>query len=314
VGVKGIMNHTFPTDLKERGVHIAFKETPWLLATGRRRRAYLNNFSAAGGNTGVLLEEAPLDTFEEDDDPRTNFVVSVTARSASSLKKNIQNLIGYLNEKPNTSLPSLSYTSTARRTQQPYRISFAVSSISEAIKALISAKDETVKPGSEKVFPKVSFVFTGQGTHYPSLGKQLYEDSSQFRSDIIDFNAIGLNQGFPSFLPLIDGTVEDVESLLPVVLQLGLCCIQMALARLWKSWRITPTAVLGHSLGEYAALNVAGVLSVSDTIFLVGRRAELLQEHCTAGTHAMLAVGEFLASITKFLSNENIEVACVNGP
>lgn len=314
VGIKGVMNHTFPTDLKERGVHIAFKETPWLPATGGRRRAYLNNFSAAGGNTGVLLEEAPLDTFEEDNDPRTNFVVSVTARSASSLKKNIQNLIGYLNEKPNTSLPSLSYTSTARRTQQPYRISFAVSSISEAIKALISAKDETVKPVSEKVFPKVSFVFTGQGTHYPSLGKQLYEDSSQFRSDIIDFNAIGLNQGFPSFLPLIDGTVEDVESLLPVVVQLGLCCIQMALARLWKSWGITPTAVLGHSLGEYAALNAAGVLSVSDTIFLVGRRAELLQEHCTAGTHAMLAVGASLASITKVLSNENIEVACVNGP
>lgn len=64
----------------------------------------------------------------------------------------------------------------------------------------------------------------------------------------------------------------------------------MALAQLWIFWGISPKAVLGHSLGEYAALNVANVLSVSDTIFLVGRRAELLEKHCIAGTNALLAV------------------------
>ena len=69
-----------------------------------------------------------------------------------------------------------------------------------------------------------------------------------------------------------------------------MACIQVALARMWASWGIHPVAVIGHSLGEYAALHVAGVISASDMILLVGRRAEILVEECTANTHGMLAV------------------------
>ena len=313
VGIKGIMNTTFPPDLEERGVRIPLTETPWLPPSGGKRRAYVNNFSAAGGNTGLLLEDAPHSVKTSENDPRTTFVVSVTAKSAWSLEKNIQKLVSFLEIKPATSLPSLSYTTTARRTQQPYRVSFAVSSVSEAKEALRSAQPDTIKPCSTNP-PKVAFVFTGQGAHYPSLGKQLFESSRQFRSDIMDFDRIGSSQGFPSFLPLIDGTVADATSFSPFVLQLGQVCIQMALARLWKSWGISPSAVLGHSLGEYSALNVAGVLSVGDTIFLVGRRAELLEEHCTAGTHALLAVATSVTSTCQALVGDKIEVACINGP
>ena len=313
VGIKGIMNTTFPPDLEERGIRIPLTETPWLPPSGRKRRAYVNNFSAAGGNTGLLLEDAPQSVQTGDIDPRTTFVVSVTAKSVWSLKKNIQNLVSFLEMKPATSLPSLSYTTTARRTQQPYRISFAVSSTSEAKDALESAQAEITKPSSTNT-PKVAFVFTGQGAHYASLGKQLFESSRQFRSDIMHFERIGRSQGFPSFLALLDGTVTDAASFSPIVLQLGQTCIQMALARLWKSWGILPSAVLGHSLGEYAAMNVAGVLSVSDTIFLVGRRAELLEKHCTAGTHALLAVATSVTSTRQALVGDKTEVACINGP
>lgn len=313
VGIKGTMNTTFPTDLEERGIRIPLKETSWLAPTGGKRRAYLNNFSAAGGNTGLLLEDAPQSARMSENDPRTNFVVSVTAKSAWSLEKNVQKLISYLELKPDTSLPRLSYTTTARRTQHPYRASIAVSSISEAKEALSLAQAEIIKPVSTQP-PKVAFVFTGQGAHYPSLGKQLFENSEQFRSDILDFDRIGRNQSFPSFLPLLDGTITDATLFSPLMLQLGQACIQMALARLWISWGISPTAVLGHSLGEYAALNVAGVLSVSDTIFLVGRRAELLEKHCTAGTHALLAAATSVTSTRQVLVGDKVEVACINGP
>lgn len=313
IGIKGTMNTTFPTDLEERGIRIPLKETSWLPPTGGKRRAYLNNFGAAGGNTGLLLEDAPKRARMSDNDPRTIFVVSVTAKSAWSLKKNVQKLISYLEMKPDTSLPKLSYTTTARRTQQPYRISFAVSSISEAKEALRSAQAEIIKPVSTKP-PKIAFVFTGQGAHYPSLGKQLFENSRQFRFDIMQFDKIGRSQGFPSFLPLLDGSITDPTSFSPFVLQLGQTCIQMALARLWISWGISPSVVLGHSLGEYAALNVAGVLSVSDTVFLVGRRAELLEKHCGVGTHALLAVATSEISTRQVLVGDNPEVACVNGP
>ena len=314
VGIKGSLNTTFPTDLEERGIRIALEETSWVTPAGGKRRAYLNNFSAAGGNTGLLLEDAPKSARMSDNDPRTTFVVSVTAKSAWSLEMNIQKLISYLKSHPNTSLPRLSYTTTARRTQQPLRISFAVSSISEATEALRSAPAKITKPVAVNP-PKVAFVFTGQGVHYPSLGKQFFEGSIQFRSDILDFDKIGRSQGFPSFLPLLDSTlIPDPTSISPFVLQLGQTCIQMALARLWISWGISPSAIIGHSLGEYAALNVAGVLSVSDTIYLVGRRAELLEKHCTAGTHSLLAAAASVTSTSQVLGRMKPNIACINGP
>ena len=307
------MNKTFPTDLEERGIRIALQETSWLHPTGGKRRAYLNNFSAAGGNTGLLLEDALKPARMRENDPRTTFVVLVTAKSAWSLEMNIQNLISYLEMKPDTSLPSLSYTTTTRRTQQPLRVSFAVSSISEATEALRSVQAEIIKPVSIKP-PKVAFVFTGQGAHYPSLGKQLFENSRQFRSDILDFDRIGHSEGFPTFLPLLDGTITNATSFSPFVLQLGQTCIQMALARLWISWGVLPSAVIGHSLGEYAALNVAGVLSISDTIFLVGQRAELLKKHCTAGTHSLLAAAASVASTSQVIGGNKPNIACISGP
>lgn len=314
VGIKGVMNKSFPTDLEERGVRIALKATPWIAPNGGKRRAYLNNFSAAGGNTGLLLEDAPRSARISDNDPRSTFVVSVTAKSAWSLKMNIQKLISYLETKPNTSLPKLSYTTTARRTQHPYRVSFAVKNVTEATEALRSAQAEDFKPAPIKSPPKVVFVFTGQGAHYTSLGKQLFESLRQFRSDILDFDRIGRSQGFPSFLPLVDGSIADATQFEPIVLQLGQSCIQIALARLWISWGILPSAVMGHSLGEYAALFVAGVLSVSDTIYLVGRRAQLLQEHCTEGTHSLLAAAASVAATGEALGSDRPDLACINGP
>ena len=313
VGIKGIMNTTFPSDLEERGIRIALKETSWLSPTGGKRRAYVNNFSAAGGNTGVLLEDAPKLVPTHENDPRTTFVVSVTAKSAWSLEMNIQKHISYLEMNPDTSLPRLSYTTTARRTQLPFRMFFAVSSVSEATETLRSAQANIIKLISIKP-PKVAFIFTSQGAHYPSLGKQLFENSRQFRSDILDFNRIGCSQGFASFLPLLDGSITDATSFPPIVLQLSLTCIQIALARLWNSWGISPSTVIGHSLGQYAALNVAGVLSISDTIFLVGHRAELLEKYCTAGTHSLLAAAASVASTSQAIGGDKPNIACINDP
>ncbi|KAL8795408.1 MAG: hypothetical protein Q9195_002149 [Heterodermia aff. obscurata] len=88
----------------------------------------------------------------------------------------------------------------------------------------------------------------------------------------------------------------------------------MALARLWISWGVSPHLVVGHSLGEYAALNIAGAISDSDTIYLVGKRALLLEQHCMLGTHAMLAVKASLTELEKILSGRTLEIACINSP
>ncbi|KZF26968.1 conidial yellow pigment biosynthesis polyketide synthase [Xylona heveae TC161] len=313
VGVKKSMNTTFPKDLKERNVRIAFEKTPLVPKHGSKRRIFVNNFSAAGGNTAVLLEDGPSHA-PPSHDPRSTHVIAVSAKSKSSLRSNMQRLISYLDNHPNASLPDLSYTTTARRIQHNYRVAFAINDL-EAAKAVLKAGvDETVNPVSSKP-PKVGFVFTGQGSHYQGLGKELYETSTQFRADLTNFDSIATLQGYPSFIPLVDGSVADVKDISPISVQIGMVCVEMALTRLWASWGIRPDVVLGHSLGEYAALNAAGVLSDSDTIFLVGERARLLTEMCTSGTHAMLAIKGSAAMVSESFSIAgSIEIACMNGP
>lgn len=311
VGIKGIINQTFPKDLAQRNVHIETKQVAYPRKNGDKRRIFLNNFSAAGGNTAILLEDGPAREAIKAVDPRSSHVVTVSARSIASLKRNIQRLTAYLAENPSTALPSLAYTTTARRIQHNYRVAFAVSDIHQVGEALQAQIKDTYSPIS-MVATQTAFAFTGQGSQYTALGKKLYDDLPSFKADINQLDDTARAQGLPSFIPLLDGT--DLQTLSPVVVQLGMACIQVALARMWDSWGVRPSAVIGHSLGEYAALQVAGVLSASDMILLVGRRAQLLETKCTAYTHGMLAVKGSADALSAALGANMTEIACLNGP
>lgn len=311
VGVKGEMNKTFPADLKDRNVHVSLKEVDWPRKTAAPRKVFLNNFSAAGGNTALLLEDGPVHEAPKAVDPRSTLPITVTARSIASLKRNITNLQQYVKDNGSTTLPSLSYTLTARRIQHNYRVAFPLADINKVGDVLQSQIKESYNP-VPMAPTKTAFCFTGQGSQYTGLGQKLYQDLKSFRDDINQLDQLARLQGLPSFLELLDGT--DVQTLSPVKVQLGMACIQVALARMWASWGITPTAVIGHSLGEYAALHVAGVISGSDMVLLVGRRAELLVRDCTPHTHGMLAVKGSAEAIRSTLGSNMTEIACINGP
>ncbi|KAH9900317.1 polyketide synthase [Xylariomycetidae sp. FL2044] len=314
IGIKKEINKTFPKDLGERGVNIAFHKTPFVRKDGRPRRVFVNNFSAAGGNTGLLLEDGPRYKTSTVD-PRSQHVITITAKSKAAMIRNAENLVNWMAENSSTSVSHVAYTTTARRIQHYWRMNVTASSLVEAQQAITERLKSNFVPVSPEQ-PKVAFMFTGQGSHYAGLGKELYSHSSVFSKAIDEYDHLAQIHGFPSFLPLVDGSEPDVQKLSPVIVQLGLASFEMALAKLWASWGIQPGVVLGHSLGEYAALHVAGVLSASDTIYLVGARAQLLVEKCTAGTHAMLAVKGSVEHVTEALGarSSSTNVACINGP
>jgi acyl transferase domain-containing protein len=329
-GIKTQINHNYPKDLAERGVRIAFDPTPWRRedSVSGKRAVFLNNFSAAGGNTAVLLEDAPPQNVGDVDaavvpDPRPVHLVAVTAKTAPSLAGNLNGLLSWLEANPQTPLPALSYTTTARRMHHNYRAMVSgsdIASIMAGIKARLQSLNQVAAkpiPAASKT-PSVVFVFTGQGALYSGMGKSLYAHNPSFRADMLRFNRLATDQGFPSFVGLIDGSqaVTNAKGVSVVASQLALTCVQMALARLWQSLGVTVSAVVGHSLGEYAALYVAGVISAADAIYLVGRRAALLEEHCTPGTHAMLAVKTTADVINELIreGGSQCEVACANQP
>ena len=264
-----------------------------------------------------MLEDPP-ETFTEGQDPRTAYVVAVSAKTAKSFIQNKERLLSYLESNPKTRLQDVSYTTTARRIHHDaFRKAYAVENMDQLIssmkKDLSSSSDPTAITGSSSTI----FAFTGQGAQYLGMGRRLFETNASFRQSILDFDRICIRQSLPSFKWLVTSSSSDEMVPSPSESQLALVSIAVALATLWQSWGIAPSAVIGHSLGEYAALCVAGVLSVSDTLYLVGKRAEMMEKKCIANSHAMLAIQSGAEPIQQIISGSKLtscEVACFNGP
>ena len=269
-----------------------------------------------GGNTSMILEEPP-ERIVEGTDLRSSHVVAISARTSNSLKRNKLRLLEYLTANPQTTVSDLSYTTTARRIHHVFRTAYVAASTKEIIGTItqdVAGSNEPVRTTSNA---SIVFAFTGQGSRYSAMGKELFETCTKFRENLMEFEAICERQGLPSFLHIITDSALDIDSASPTQIQLAIVCLELALALFWQSCGLKPDLVIGHSLGEYPALCVAGVLSVSDMIYLVGKRAEMMQETCTADTHSMLAVNSSVESVQQLLVAAQFlscGISCVNSP
>lgn len=311
VGIKSALNPRFP-DLDRLKVQIPYDQVPWRRDPARKRHAIVNNFSTAGGNTTLLLVEPPLRPEPQSGaDPRTAFTIAVSAKSKVSLRKNLESLLEYLDVNSSVNLAHLSYTTTARRMHHNRRIAVHGTSQAAIIKEfknyLLTVDTHRPIPNSP---PSVAFVFSGQSGFYIGIGRQLYEARPDFQRQIHKLHHICLGHGFPSFIGTITGEAKEEPE--PIITHLTTICVSIALCILWESLGVKPSVVIGASLGEFAGLYAAGVLSASDVIYLVGKRALLMQEFCTASTHAMLAVRATVDQISDSLTGQPYEIACIN--
>lgn len=332
IGVRTTVNPAFAGQLAERNICIPDGPVSWPSRPGRPRHVFLNNFSAAGGNTAMLLRDEPVGrrlAGANAADPRSTLVVQVSAKTPESLAANLVRLADHLhrhggaadNEGDNNRvddaaplrLSDLSYTTMARKCHFPYRLAVAVSTRDELLAALrAAAAAERGGPRLEPVSPKrAAFVFTGQGKAYDGLAKSLFQTSSLFCDRILCFSRIAVDYGFPPLVGLVDGSVATKDAS-PVLLQLAAVCVQMALTDLLASWDVRPAAVVGHSLGEYAAFYAAGCLKPSEVIEAVGRRASLMVDLCEPHAFAMLAVAAPQSELPPL--PDGVCVACLNSP
>ncbi|PWY68035.1 ketoacyl-synt-domain-containing protein [Aspergillus sclerotioniger CBS 115572] len=307
VGVKNRLNQRFPP-LDEKQIHIPGRNIAFAPRTHRRRRILVNNFGAAGGNTALLLEEPPVKTNPPLTGHRVVYPIAVSGKTPTSLVRNKKRLVDFLSRNTDTSLADLSYTTTSRRRHYRHRFIAVASTVGDVQTALAGPAGEC---HAEE--PTLIFAFTGQGSIYTGVAQHLFNACRSFRTDIVRFDSLAQAHGQPSFLGLWDPTVNR-DTLSAIQTQVGQVCIQMGLYHLYRSWGVTPQAVIGHSLGEYAALYATGVLSANDTIFAVGRRAEIMERYCTPGSHRMLGVGAPLSTVQDVIKGTQAEVACINGP
>nr|C5H882.1 RecName: Full=Non-reducing polyketide synthase rads2; Short=NR-PKS rads2; AltName: Full=Radicicol biosynthesis cluster protein s2 [Floropilus chiversii]ACM42403.1 RADS2 nonreducing polyketide synthase [Floropilus chiversii] len=313
-GMPHALNPRFPP-LSELNIKIP-SEPKAFEKLSKPRRILLNNFDAAGGNACMLLEDYSDTAGTKGADPRSSHVVATSARTQAAHHANRRRLLEWLRANPTVSIEDVAYTTTARRMHHPHRFACTASSTQELIAKLedsIDARDTKSSPPSPIVF-----VFGGQGSHYGGMGSELYRTSPRFRETVDLCANICEEHGFPSFLHLVTDDGIDMSTATTVQTQLAVLVLEIGLAAFWKSVGVQPSMVVGHSLGEYAALHVAGVLSLVDVLYLVGRRALLLLERCEEGAFTMLAVSMTATAALDFLQSHpqysSCSVSCINSP
>ena len=312
-GMPHALNPRFPP-LSELNIEIPSEPRAFNKESHQPRRILLNNFDAAGGNACMLLEDfTPADNERGAADPRSSYVVVTSGRTRASYHANKTRLVEWLRANPAARIEDVAYTTTARRMHHPFRFACTASSIQD-LTTKLEASDTTSAPSSSSQ-PPIVFVFTGQGSHYAGMGAELYRTSQVFRETVDLCVAICDSNKFTYFLDIITCDGVNISTKDAAQVQLAVITLEIALTAFWRSAGIEPVMVMGHSLGEYAALHAAGVLSLADTLYLVGHRAQMLLERCEPESCAMLSVSTSVTTVRKhLLQSSSCRVACINSP
>ncbi|KAL4940586.1 hypothetical protein BDV06DRAFT_223961 [Aspergillus oleicola] len=311
-GVPFKINHNYPS-LDELNVRIADDKIDFRAPTSGngKRKVMVNNFDAAGGNSCFILEEAPEQTSKKQD-PRIHHTVAVSARTSLSLKQNKEALLEYLTSSPEIRLSDLAYSTTARRIHEELRVAYSGDSIDTIREQLRSDLARTGAAPSIPAQKSIAWVFSGQGSQYPGMGSELFHTNATFREGICSIQRIADSQGLPQFVDLISDKDVDPSQKSTTQVQLAVVALEIALANLWRSWGVHCDVVIGHSLGEYAALCVSGVLSLNDVIYLVGQRALLVEERCIANSYAMLATAAPTQAVEEYIRLPKYQSCCIS--
>ena len=311
----------------EPNPEIDFENSPFYVNTdlcdwesnGVPRRAGVSSFGFGGTNAHVILEEAPtLPDMRNKADrvSRPYNLIALSAITSSALEIASANLLEHLEKHTDLDIPDVAYSLNVGRKSFSNRRVIICSDREEALDLLGKTDSKRVITGlRESERQNITFMFSGQGAQYTNMGVGLYRDERAFR-DHIDYCAeflapqLGLDPRDIIF-PSDDDSDHAAEQLKQTsITQPALFVIEYALARLLLSWGIRPTAMIGHSIGEYVAACLSGVFSLEDCLSLVALRGRLIH---SLPKGSMLAV-PLSEKKLKPLLGESLSIATVNSP
>lgn len=293
----------------------------WKRPQSGRRLAGVSSFGFSGTNAHVVLEEAPVRARVQARFERNRHLLTISAKSNKALLELAQRYEDFFATHPESSLADVCFTANTGRSHFEYRLAVVAESnlqLQDELSAFATGK-ETFKLVSGQQNrnnpPKIAFLFTGQGSQYIGMGRQLYEFSPTFRQTLDRCDSIVrpyLDEPLLSVLYPEPGKTSPINE--TAYTQPALFALEYALHQLWQSWGIKPTAVMGHSVGEYVAATVAGVFSLEDGLKLMAARGRLMQALPQNGEMvAVLASERQVAPVIEPYLQE-VAIAALNGP
>lgn len=300
---------------------IDFANSPFFVNTeltewktdGTPRRAGVSSFGIGGTNAHVVLEEAPA--LGATDESRAWQLLTLSAKTPTALDAATANLADYLENREDVNLADVAYTLEIGRRAFGHRRVVAVNSREDAVATLRALDPKRVlSKTTELEDRKVAFLFSGQGSQYPNMARDLYETETVFKHQVDHCATVltkHLGRDIRELIYPQAGQEESARELLNQTqyTQPALFVIEYALAKLWASVGVEPQAMIGHSIGEYVAATLAGVLDVEDALALVAARGRMMQEMPRG---SMLAVQLPEADVLPLLGTE-LSLAGVNG-
>ncbi|SMF03967.1 amino acid adenylation domain-containing protein [Tistlia consotensis] len=288
---------------------------PWP-ATGRPRRAGVSAFSLMGTNAHVVLEQAPEPAAAPAPVERSHHPFLLSARSPEALRA----LAGACAEvvRDDEPLGDRCFTSNAGRAQHAVRLATVVAGPAELRERLAAvARGETPAGvafgrAAGAATPPVAFLFTGQGAVGPDMARGLYESAPPFAAELERCAAILAPHLDVPLVELLYGG-ETARLSRTRYAQPALVALEWSLAQLWRSWGVEPAAVLGHSLGEYVAAAVAGMIEPEQLLPLVAQRGRIMDD---LPEGAMLAAATDAGTAAAALAGleDRVSLAALNGP
>jgi acyl transferase domain-containing protein len=306
---------------EEPNPQIDFRHSPFYVNTQLKewkresgpRRAGVSAFGVGGTNAHVVVEEAPEPGPGEKG--RSWQLLTLSARTETALQQGMKNLLKYLEpekpEKPEEAaeLADVGYTLQVGRKVFGWRWSGVCRSREEAVEQLRGGMAAGSEGGVEEGGRKVAFLFPGQGNQYAGMGAELYENEGVFRRSLQESSEIlKPHLGTDLCRALYEERTAEVNE--TYLAQPALVAVEYGLVELWKSWGVEPEAMLGHSVGEYTAAWVAGVMSREEVLGVVAARGRLMQEMERGGMVAV-ALGE---KELGWAEEKGFSIAAVNAP
>lgn len=300
-------------DFERSPFYVNDQLTAWKTA-GTPRRAGVSSFGIGGTNAHLILEEAPVSVHEPSSRPAQ--VLLLSAKTGTALEAATDNLVEYLKRQRDVNLADVAYTLQVGRQAFSQRRVVICNNPDDAIESLTTRHPSRVFTAALEIQDRPTvFMFTGQGAQYVNMARGLYESEPVFREQVDRCAELFRSELGSDLRDVIYPMPEQFESAAQLLNQTrftqpALFAIEYALAQMWQAWGVHPQAMIGHSIGEYVAACLAGVMCLEDAVALVAARGRLMQE-LPAG--AMLAVTLPAAELQTLLPPA-LSIAAINAP
>jgi len=293
---------------------------PWPRKKDKRRIAGVNSFGLAGTDTHLILEEASIPQEIISTQASSRFhVLTFSARSENSLTQMVDSCLDYLKRNP-ANLEDFAFTWNSSRAKfKEFRAGFVCKHSCDFLETL--EKNPVVKTKALQIStkPKLCFLFSGQGSEFLEMGKDLYDTHPLFRLHFDSINSTLINEFSIDIREALFYDSVLLTQQKPTYAHMCIFAIQYGLAKVWMSWGFCPDIVLGHSLGEYVAAVIANILSAEDATRLLATRAMLISDLPERGKMIVVKRNKFQTTLivrefeeeSRGLSSQ-IEIAAVN--